>query len=460
MATNQFGVRLFTTTETPDIKKTAINKSSLAAVLAAAQSFQAAQGKTSGSAAAKKFASPLSKLGGKFFSAAEDAITRTLGGGRGRKIEEGTGGFFPDVFYLDDQGELQLEEIKQIIARGEISPTGQLTITRASDIGLAGGSGVRVREGVKTLVKGYRFDKATGKPVPETEDVETTSFFQFLKSVKPLRGAAKQQAIIDRLRNPGTDKAALFYRRSLEAKASVINIPVIVGDKIFKRQIKFNFEQLAAAALSNPKVGAFEIEDKKGVLKFNYKFKASAVEKLLGDVAVAQLETIEANMDLVLQELLDFTSGVIASEKGVKEFLKALDLQVALEYLQGSVIMFRGSITAKTKKDNTTSSPQQRFISTAQLTALIQRRLSQIMPTGPRRGPPLSPNVLTERTGRFRKSVRAIPNYRNNLIKFFYDPIYKSFIDTKRDPDVFIAATIREIVASQFQRQFRIVRGV
>ena len=37
---------------------------------------------------------------------------------------------FPDVFYLDDQGELQLEEIKQIIARGEISPTGQLTITR------------------------------------------------------------------------------------------------------------------------------------------------------------------------------------------------------------------------------------------------------------------------------------------------------------------------------------------
>ena len=68
MATNQFGVRLFTTTETPDIaKKLLSKKSSLAAVLAAAQSFQAAQGKTSGSAAAKKFASPLSKLGGKFF---------------------------------------------------------------------------------------------------------------------------------------------------------------------------------------------------------------------------------------------------------------------------------------------------------------------------------------------------------------------------------------------------------
>ena len=72
MAVNQFGVRLFTETETPDIKKTAINKSSLAAVLAAAQSFQAAQGKASGSKTASKLASPLSKLGQKFFER-EDA---------------------------------------------------------------------------------------------------------------------------------------------------------------------------------------------------------------------------------------------------------------------------------------------------------------------------------------------------------------------------------------------------
>ena len=458
MAVNQFGVRLFTTTETPDIKKTAINKSSLAAVLAAAQSFQAAQGKASGSKTASKLASPLSKLGQKFFSMTETAITKSLGGGVGRKIKEGSGGFFPDVFYVDEQGELQLEEIKQIIARGEVTPTGQLGITRASEVGLAGGSGVTIREGKRSVVSGYKLKD--GEAVPETEEIDTTSFYQYLISIKDLRGQAKQQAVIDRLRNPGSDKGALFYRRSLEAKASVINIPVIVGNKIFKRQIKFNFEQLAAAALSNPKAGAFEVGVKKGVLKFNYKFKESAIVELLGGVAAAQLETIDVNMDRILQELLDFTGGIIASEPGIRDFLKALDLQVALEYLQGSAIIFGGTITAKTKKDNTTSSPQQRFISTAQLTALVQRRLSQIMPKGPRRGPPLSANVLTERTGRFRTSVRTIPNYRNNLIRFFYDPIYKSFIDTKRDPDVFIAATIREIVATQFSRQFRIVRGV
>ena len=46
------------------------------------------------------------------------------------------------------------------------------------------------------------------------------------------------------------------------------------------------------------------------------------------------------------------------------------------------------------------------------------------MPKGPRRGPPLSPNILTERTGEFRRSVRVIPNYRKSLIRFFYNPLY------------------------------------
>ena len=75
-------------------------------------------------------------------------------------------------------------------------------------------------------------------------------------------------------------------------------------------------------------------------------------------------------MDAILQELLDFTSGVIASEKGVKDFLKALDLQVALEYLQGSVIMFRGSITAKQRHNLITTTKIYFYCTTY---ALVQR---------------------------------------------------------------------------------------
>ena len=100
----------------------------------------------------------------------------------------------------------------------------------------------------------------------------------------------------------------------------------------------------------------------------------------------------------------------------------------------------------------------QRFISGAQITALVQRRLGEKMPKGPLRGPPLSDEILTERTGRFRRSVTVIANYRNNIMRFFYNPIYEKFIGTERDPDQFVGETIREVVAGLYSRKFAIVR--
>ena len=79
------------------------------------------------------------------------------------------------------------------------------------------------------------------------------------------------------------------------------------------------------------------------------------------------------------------------------------------------------------------------------------------MPKGPRRGPPLSDDILTERTGRFRQSVRVIPNYRNSIISYFYNPLYKTFVGTERDPDRFVGETIREVVSGLYARRFNIV---
>jgi hypothetical protein len=81
------------------------------------------------------------------------------------------------------------------------------------------------------------------------------------------------------------------------------------------------------------------------------------------------------------------------------------------------------------------------------------------MPKGPERGPPQSPTILTERTGRFRSSVAVLPNYKANVIRFFYDPIYKSLIESQRNPDILVTNTIREVVQGLYARKFNIVRG-
>ena len=82
------------------------------------------------------------------------------------------------------------------------------------------------------------------------------------------------------------------------------------------------------------------------------------------------------------------------------------------------------------------------------------------MPQGPRRGPPLSPTVMTNRTGRFRRSVDVIPVYRNNTMKYMYDPIYMSLLNTPYNPDNLISNTIREVVQTLFDRQFAVTRGM
>ena len=151
----------------------------------------------------------------------------------------------------------------------------------------------------------------------------------------------------------------------------------------------------------------------------------------------------------------DYLSLIVAFAKEFeKGGLTPFTVRTIVESPRFSKQDFGITAVRKSKKDSV-----QKFISGAQLSALVQKRLGSIMPKGPRRGPPLSPNILTERTGRFRSSVAVLPNYRANVIRFFYDPIYKSLIQSQRNPDILVTNTIREVVQGMFARKFNIVRG-
>lgn len=455
----RFSTEVFTA-GSPDVKIINKTSSSFAKLIVLAQSFQGASGKATAAgreSANRRFNSPLAAIGQRFLDEVETAVRKAVLGGRaGGAIKPGRGGFSPDFFYVDDSGQEKQEEIKNIIARADVDATGQLSVIQAREIGLGGGSGLTLRRPepgqTSRVTTGFKGEDAV------EEDVDISSFFGLLEKAAGLSGMAQQKLIIDRLRNPGSDKAAMYYRKTLETKANAINIPIIIGDKVYNRKLLFSFEDLAKSALAGSG-GKFAVKKEgNNAIKFNFKFSRGQIERLLADMSNGSLEAIDINMDKVLEDLSKFTKGIIANANGVEAFLKGLDLSVALEYIQGSALMFQGIITKRSAGPKN-QSRQQKFISAAQLTAILQRRLAQIMPRGPQKGPPLSPNILTERTGRFRTSVTAIPNYRSNLVRFFYDPIYKTFVNSPRNPDVFIANTLRQIVRDNFSRQFNIVRG-
>ena len=99
----------------------------------------------------------------------------------------------------------------------------------------------------------------------------------------------------------------------------------------------------------------------------------------------------------------------------------------------------------------------QKTISSAQLTAAVQRSLFARMPKGPLQGPPLSDEILTNRSGRFVRSV--LTQVRGNLIRYYYNPIYEVHQNTSRNPNETIEGSIRNITQRRVGRQFNVLKG-
>ena len=380
--------------------------------------------------------SKLNKIAKILNNQVEAALIRALGGG---KIQEGRGGFFPDFYTAIESG----EELKAVSTKEEDGK-----FVRTSPVKVAGGEGISLKRGRQELVTGFG---PSGES--DTAEFATTRFVNSL-----IRNKNDSKAILKIL--DGKGKAAQAVKASLSAKTNFINIPVVFQGVTQNRRIEFTWPEIRKAVQK----GGFKflVKETDAGIKFQAYFTAGTITKALNDMdRVIVKELRDGQLGNVLK---DIVSSIMAlpSKGGVsdlKQFLTESGFsQYAMEYIAGSAIISKGTIAIKKGKGQNRKKSQQ-FISTAQLTALTQKRLAQIMPKGPRRGPPLSDDVLTERTGRFRKSVMVIPNYRKNMMRFMYDPIYKTFIGTARNPDDFVTRSIREVVQSVFGRQFLIIRG-
>lgn len=181
---------------------------------------------------------------------------------------------------------------------------------------------------------------------------------------------------------------------------------------------------------------------------------SDAFEKnLLNEIQQVTTITAEKGIENLTKLFNEFakTKTSIKTAQGIKEFSIAIPTGGSIPM---SVARIKRTSQSKAKRKETS-----RFISKEQLSVLVRQRVIDKMPKGPRRGPPLSNQVLTYRTGRFAKSVNILfLNYRNFVINYFYDPIYRVFEDSDRDPRELIETSIREVVQRKFAREFRITR--
>jgi hypothetical protein len=183
-------------------------------------------------------------------------------------------------------------------------------------------------------------------------------------------------------------------------------------------------------------------------------------EKFAKTGSIQLMNYMAANLDLAQKRDIDFLIEIL---RFAKEFDPRLmdtpyviqtGIQSAKSGMLTKGVKYRSKKTGKAARRKTI----QATISSAQLTTSIQRSLYARMPKGSLRGEPLSDEILTNRSGRFVKSV--IAQVKGSLIRYFYNPIYQVHESTGRNPSETIEESIRNITQRQVGRQFNIVKGI
>jgi len=203
--------------------------------------------------------------------------------------------------------------------------------------------------------------------------------------------------------------------------------------------------------------------------KINYSFTESTIKLALDDNYERDLiEKLKESSAISLQEatMEQFIEG-LKSLKFKKTSLKVGKVKkdqqsFTISIPTGGSIPMSSTNVVNTKKvvKKVTEPLPQKVISNAQFTSLVQKEAEKRMPKGPLRGPPLSPTVLTYRTGAFVDSIKVIQDLRQNIMTYYYAPNYKIH-ERKgaRAPRFLLQSSIRDTVQQVYSEKFRIIRG-
>ena len=349
-------------------------------------------------------------------------------------------------------------ELKQKTAKGFGTTVTGKQLTREEDLESSFQQFTGVKERAEVIRKGKKVETFTGARISQ---ISSSKLHEWLVTEPKLR-----KALIEQCEQKFENFALIDY---LDAEHGGKPVVKVLANAAKIMNVGGNFEKFA-------KLSARQRRDSKsGKVNIQIDVKLSAASiKIFNDKAVDVTVKFHAFLGknfsgrFITYALKEFNA---AGKLSPTDYLESV-ISLAEEFAKGSntplvyktIIKSRnpGTITQNVNIDIGQSGNEKRpgrFISKVQMTALVQRAVVQKMPKGPRRGPPLSDDVLTYRSGRFARSVQiALLNYKTSVIRFFYDPVYQVHEPT-RSPSDLIESSIREVTQQLYGRQFNILRA-
>ena len=331
---------------------------------------------------------------------------------------------------------LGLEDVTEIEAKATRGGDKGATVGQASPFAFEDGKPV----GSLSLTEAIKSAARQADPGIDIEDRRGV-----IRAARKALGVAPK--FFDLIKENDPDLFMRFYR-----KAKLLQISKFTKSKngnaltsVDVINISFPLNKFTA-----PQPFTMEITDPAAlVLKLTESFEKQLINSLLDTAPAIATSSTEDFVDQL--QALPGKAKVRGTAAGV-------EFDMIMEYPSGaSIPMTTGRVRGSRKRKGKRQRAMQPTITSAQLTASVQRSLFARMPKGPAKGPPLSEEILTNRTGRFVKSV--FTQIRGNLIRYYYNPIYQVHEDTGRAPSDTIEGSIRNITQRQVGRQFNILKG-
>lgn len=282
-----------------------------------------------------------------------------------------------------------------------------------------------------------------------------------------------KEKIFDRRKNINESSTLIDLDTVLAKDKSVATVTKRVFNFYFKKDERFKrlvYAKVSTMLLNN----IYNINGVQGTRlvglqlpfsKFNAKHIKVKIEKnaLVFSINDSLQRELFKKLDVMYQKELREMSKPVKRRIGGKGNSTIVEIYPLLEGTQvfgaevtNSVnLRPSNSVIARIPQSKAKDKPSsQKFISGTQWTVLVQQRLGQTMS---QLGNP-EPPMLKERSGRFRTSVAVYPDFRNNLLKYTYNPLYASLEQYGYDPDLQVETSIREVSQRLYARAFNIVK--
>jgi hypothetical protein len=398
------------------------------------------------------------KLANSYFSAIETGIARATGS---KKIKEQSGrGLQVDLISVDLRNKkVNVSEVKGSLIQSmtkKIKGRQTLALKRTSAISL--GSAIKLgTSGQSRLTTGYAVGE-NGQILEQVEDLtELEKFVKYYKGdIEKLRAHLKAPS---KQTNDNLRKILTAVSKNLETKALTLQLPFNINN----RQTGLTTLKFTRSFILNE--ANIEYKSDTDTIDITFKYRQKVINEGLA-LATKNPEIVKAtkNYNINFARILDTQIGKLPKDASrlsyfsslltaVEKELNSKEFSADIIFNKGSVLAYKGSIRvleSKKQKAKIDSMP-----TVIDISALVQGRTRLKMRRGS--GEP-RPKKIYERSGTFRQSIEAYADFRDETIRYFYEPYYDSLERYGYQIEDLVEGSIRSIARQYFNKQFNLVR--